>query len=151
MRTQVISNKAVVGFFIGTIILALFPFYSSAATAKLTNKAVDLSCMQDAISTREDGIATAFDTFNEDVAEALAARKTALVAAWGIESTADRSKAIKAAWSDWKKAKKAAHTELKSERKQVWADFKTTAKSTCRISLPKEEALEKDSSGSLSL
>src|SRR3989338_4287162 len=140
MRTQVISNKAVVGFFIGTIILALFPFYSSAATAKLTNKAVDLSCMQDAISTREDGIATAFDTFNEDVAEALAARKTALVAAWGIESTADR-----------KKAKKAAHTELKSERKQVWADFKTTAKSTCRISLPKEEALEKDSSGSLSL
>ncbi|OGG65091.1 hypothetical protein A3I99_03960 [Candidatus Kaiserbacteria bacterium RIFCSPLOWO2_02_FULL_45_11b] len=151
MRTQVISNKAVVGFFIGTIILALFPFYSSAATAKLTNKSVDLSCMQDAVSTREDGIAAAFTTFNEDVEEALAARKTALVAAWGIEDKVERSKAIKTAWADWKTAKKAAHTELKAERKQVWADFKTTAKTTCRITLPKEEGLEKDSSGSISL
>jgi hypothetical protein len=150
MNTNIISNKVVMGAVLSSLVLGSFafvPMYADAAA----KKSVDLTCMQTAIDTREDAILDAFEEFNSDVEAGLAARKTALHDAWGMTDKVARQAAIKKAWTDWKAAKKSAHTDLKAARKSAWEKFKTTVKTTCKETLPKDEALEKDASGTIAL
>jgi hypothetical protein len=114
-------------------------------------KNVDLSCMQTAVGVREDTIAKAFEGFNSDMMAGLSARKSALNTAWGMTDGPARKAAIKKAWMDWKGAKKSAHMDLKSDRMKAWDTFKNTVKTSCKETLPKEEALEKDAAGSVAL
>jgi hypothetical protein len=154
MNTLSISKKALAGFITSAILLALTPFYASIADAQVTLRSktsVNLTCMQTAVDVREDAVADAFGDFNDDVETALAARKTALHDAWGLSDKTARNTAVKSAWTTWKAAKKSAHTDLKSARKAAWTTFKTTAKSSCKETLPREEALEKDAAGTVSL
>lgn len=148
--TTKVTSGIILASLIGTA-FALTPLYSQIAEAKVAKASVNVSCMQTAVGAREDALIDAFDAFNEDVSSALTARKTALNTAWGITDKAERQTAIKKAWTDWKSAKKSAHTELKNERKEAWATFKTTAKTSCKEVVPKEEALEKDASGAIAL
>jgi len=124
---------------------------ASSTVASSTRPQVDLSCMSEAVETRETALATAWDGLDEDVKAALAKRKTALIAAWDIDNNADRGKAIRAAWTAWKTDKKAAHTAFRADRKSAWDAFKKTAKDECKMTLPKEEGLEKSSSDSVSI
>jgi hypothetical protein len=131
-----------------SISLLISPLTARAARVSGT---VNLTCMQTAVDTREDAIAGAFDTFNDDITAALAARKSALHSAWGLTDVTARKAAIKAAWTTWKSAHKSALKDLKDDRKAAWDTFKTTAKTTCSETLPADEALIKDSAGSISL
>jgi hypothetical protein len=134
---------------IGVFALSLLISPLTARAARVSN--VNLTCMQTAVDAREDAIAEAFTTFNDDVSEALTARKTALHTAWGLTERAARNAAIKSAWTAWKAAHKDALADLKTDRKAAWNTFKTTAKTTCRETLPADEVLIKDASGSISL
>lgn len=118
---------------------------------KVAKAQVNLTCMQTAVDTRETAVAAAFTGFNTDVQAALAARKASLHDAWGMSDKTARGTAVKAAWASWKSASKAAHTKLKAARKDGWAAFKTTAQTTCKETLPKEEAVDKDASGTVAL
>lgn len=124
---------------------------ASSTAASSTRPTLDLSCMSEAVETRETALATAWEEFNEDVTAALLKRKAALIAAWDIDNNADRGKAIKAAWTAWKTDKKSAHTAFRTDRKSAWDTFKKTAKDECKMTLPKEEGLEKSSSDSVSI
>ncbi len=151
-----ISQKFVISAVIASlsaVYVAMVPFSAEAAIATTTKdkKALNLTCMQTAIDTREAALISAFGDFKTSMDEALSDRKTALHDAWGISVRADRNKAIKTAWSDWRSDKKEAYAELKSDRKTAWATFSKTAKSTCKETLPKDEALEKDATGTVSL
>ncbi|MFM2381362.1 MAG: hypothetical protein RLZZ76_129 [Candidatus Parcubacteria bacterium] len=155
MNTKAISNKLVMGAVMASLIMGAVAFTPFSAHAEVggmkTKKAVDLTCMQTAVDTREDAVSAAFTGFNEDVMKALAARKTALHDAWGMSDKVERQKAIKTSWTAWKTAKKSAHTDLKTDRKKAWETFKTTAKISCKEVTPKEEGLEKDAAGTIAL
>lgn len=147
-----ISQNIVIGTVIASLSLiyvATMPLSVQAATKD--KKVVNLTCMQTAIDTREEAVIKAFDKFNDSMSEALSDRKDALHDAWGISDKADRNQAVRTAWTDWKKAKKEVHTELRADRKTAWINFNKTAKTTCKETLPKEESIEKDSSGAISL
>jgi hypothetical protein len=155
MNTTTISQK----FIVGTVMLSLLTVlgvvapYANASTDATTKakKTVNLTCMQTAVDTREDAISKAFGDFNDSMDEALSDRKDALHDAWGITNQSERSKAVKTAWKDWNTAKKTAYSELRSDRKAIWATFTKTAKTTCKESLPKDEALDKDAPGTIAL
>lgn len=155
------SYLFLVGGFVFTLLgIALFAVPSPASAHNGLNgpyhhasstKTVNLTCMQTAVDTREAAIGTAFDTMHTSVKAALSARKTALHDAWGLTDKSARQSAIKTAWKKWKTDNKGAHIKLRTERKMAWETFKKTVKNTCKETLPKEEALEKDSSGQISL
>lgn len=154
MNTKVISNNVVTGAIISALVAGTFafaPMYAEAKTPKMPKASVDLTCMQTAVDTREDAVATAFKGFNDDVVAGLAARKTGLHDAWGLSDKVARQSAVKSAWKTWKTSKKSAHTELKTARKAAWDTFKTTAKTSCKEVTPKDEALEKDAAGAIAL
>ncbi len=151
MHTYIISKNIIVTTLIVSLLALFGSILPTSAEAKEGVRAkVDATCMQTAVDTREDAIMNAFLAFNTDVTTALTARKTALHDAWGLE-TSTRNTAIKAAWATWKSAHKEAFSDLKSARKAAWASFKTTTRTTCKTTLPKEENLVKDASGSVSL
>ncbi len=146
------TQTSVVGIALMLLIAALaLPFPSSAATVAPKAKKVDTTCMQAAVASRESAVLAGWDSFTDTMHSGLVTRAAALNTAWGMDAGTGRAKALKDAWTAWKKVRKDAHTELKADRKAAWATFKTTVKDTCKVTLPKEESLEKDSSGSLSL
>jgi hypothetical protein len=157
MNTKVIVNSTAVKYtliFLTAVTVVFFAFSAEAAIRKGANTTVSaetLTCMQTAVDTRETALMTAFDSFNADVKSALTDRKAALNAAWAMSEGTARSAAIKEAWSDWKAAKKTAHSELKKDKTAAWTTFKTTAHTTCKETLPKQEILEKETSGTISL
>ncbi len=123
----------------------------ASSDGESTTSSVDVSCMQTAVETREDGLASAWDTFNTDTKAALSARKSALSEAWGEADKKAQKKAVATAWKDWKKASKDAHTKMKKERKSVWDTFKKTSKESCKVTTPKDEVLGSDAAGTISL
>jgi hypothetical protein len=112
---------------------------------------VDISCMAEAVATREDALMTAWDDLGEAISDALADRKEALMDAWDIDNQSDRTKAVREVWKEWRNDKKAAHTEFRSDRKAAWQAFNKTAKSTCKMTLPKDESLEKTGSDTVAI
>ncbi len=125
---------------------------ATGTTASSTRpRAVDATCMSTAVEARETALMTAWGDLNTDLTAALTERKTAFVAAWAMSDTADRNKALKDAWATWKTDKKEAHTEFKSDRKAAWDTFKATVKSSCKVTLPKEEATEKAAKDSIAI
>lgn len=111
---------------------------------------IDRTCMAAAVTTREASIKTAWVAFTDSITSALDTRATNLTAAWNASEAGSRD-AIKKAWDTWKNERKAASTKLKNERKAAWDTFKATAKSSCKVTTPKEEGLEKSSSDSIAL
>ncbi|MBX9906957.1 hypothetical protein K2X96_03600 [Patescibacteria group bacterium] len=122
-----------------------------ASTTKERGSNVDASCMQAAVAVREASLASAWGTFNTAMASAMSTRASGLSSAWGQTETSARNTALKEVWKTWKSDSKNAHAEMKSARKSAWETLKTTAKSSCKVSLPKEESLGKESDGSITL
>jgi hypothetical protein len=112
---------------------------------------VDATCMSTAVGTREAALMSAWTGLNTDLTEAFTTRTTALVAAWQEANVSDQAKATKEAWKTWKDDKAAVHKTFKTARKAAWETFKKTAKAECKVTVPKEEDLEKASSDSVSI
>ena len=117
MNTQVISSRVVVGMIIASLVGGMFAFMPATTAAAGMKKTVNLTCMQTAVDVREDAVAAAFTGFNDSIKTALAARKAALHAAWGLSDKTARGTAVKTAWKAWKDASKKAHADLKKNRK----------------------------------
>lgn len=124
---------------------------SSTPKVKNASSTVDRTCMATAVATRETSVASAWTTFTTKMTEALATRKSGLVNAWNITDAKERHQALTAVWKTSKTATKSAHEQLKSSRKAAWETFKSTAKTSCKVEVPKEEGLEKSSADSISL
>ncbi len=120
-------------------------FWNASTSASTTE------CVQKAVDTRESALGTAWTTFNTAVSDALLDRQEALFNAWEIASTSERSTALKSAWKTWKTAHKDATSAFKTSRNTAWKTYRTTMVSTCKVIVPREESLEKDSIGSVSI
>ena len=159
--TYTTASVALVAAFAGILFLSL-PGYSSAQgdgvpvtttkkSKEVRTKNVDASCMQTAVDTREASLSTSWSTLSSSMTSALSSRKSALNTAWGLTDVAARNKALATAWKDWKSASKAANTTMRTDRKATWDAFKTTAKDSCKVTTPKDEALPKDEAGAIAL
>jgi hypothetical protein len=125
---------------------------TASGTASSTRpRAVDATCMSTAVEARETALMTAWGDLNTDLTTALTERKTAFVAAWAMSDATARNEALKKAWAAWRTEKKDAHTEFKSDRKAAWDTFKATVKSSCKVTLPKDEATEKAAKDSIAI
>ena len=113
---------------------------------------VDLTCMQTAVDARESALITAFTTYQTSTNEGLQVRKTALNVAWGLTDKTARVKAITDARKTWQENQVKAMKILKIQRKSAWETFKTTAKTSCKETLPKgDDAVEKDGAGAITI
>lgn len=124
---------------------------STNASSTKPVKQVNATCMSTAVEVRETALMTAWGDLNTSLTAGLTDRKTAFVAAWAMSDVAERSKALKTAWATWKTDKKDAHSEFKADRKAAWETFKTTVKSQCKVTLPKEEAMDKEAKDSVAI
>jgi hypothetical protein len=150
--TSTMSQKFIVAGLAGAA-FALVPFISFAEGSgnRAENRAnVDRTCMAEAVETREAAIAAAWEDFNESITAALKERKDALIAAWSDGEDGSRN-AIKDAWKAWKADSRAAHTELRADRRAAWDAFNKTAKSSCKMTVPREERLERGQKDSIAL
>jgi hypothetical protein len=124
----------------------------ASSTASTTRpRQVDATCMSTAVEAREVAIMTTWTDLTTTLTTALTDRTDDLIAAWALSDAKERNTALKTTWADWKKVKKEAQTEFKNDRKAAWDTFKATVKSSCKVTLPKEEALEKTAKDSIVL
>lgn len=86
---------------------------------------IDLVCVQNAITKREDAVMTSIDTATTALKNAMTTRKTSLVAAWKIENRNDRNVAIKASWSTFKTSIRDINATRRTSVKNAWSTFKT--------------------------
>ncbi len=112
---------------------------------------VDALCVQKAVDTREVAIQKAWTALNTSLSDALIVRQKALYDAWGLSDVSARATALKSAWTAWKDAHKSIFTTLKTNRTAIWNAYKTTMKNECKAVVPKEEKLNGDMNGSVSL
>lgn len=100
-------------------------FRVSATSTIKAKKVVDLVCVQNAITKREDAVMVALDAYASSWKNALSIRKTSLVAAWKIENQKERNVAIKAAWSTFKTSVREMNTTRRTAIKTIWNTYKT--------------------------
>ena len=113
---------------------------------------VDPSCMQTAVNVRESSLITAFTTYQTSTLKGLEARKTALNTAWGLTDKTARVQALTDARKAWRENQVKGMRTLQSDRKSAWEKFKTTAKNSCKETLPKgEDTVEKETAGSIAI
>lgn len=124
---------------------------SSTPRMKMSSSTVDRTCMATAVTVREDSLASAWSTFNTKIVKSLEERQASLVSAWNTTDTKVGADSAKSAWSAWKADKKSAHEQIRKDRKAAWETFKTTAASTCKATVPKEESLEKTAADSIAI
>jgi len=94
--------------------------------------AIDVTCIQQAIDTRDSALSTAVDAYATAVKNALSARQSALKSAWALTNKKDRQAAIKNAWLDYRKAIKKARKDLGTARQNAWKDYYSSKKS-CKV------------------
>lgn len=141
-----IKNKLGIGLSVGAVVLALA--LSSVAFAHDTNTnnsnhngntnghhgqaltASQLLCIQTAVTARETTLQNDLKTLETAWNTALAARATALNAAWGLSDPAARQTAINAAWKAYNTAIKTAKKTLQKADHQAWSTYNQAAK-TC--------------------
>lgn len=91
-------------------------------------EAVDLVCMQTAVTARESGVIASIDAYNTTLKIALTTRMDALKAAWALTDQTARQAAVKKAWSDFNAALKGDRMTSKKSRKDAWDKFKADRK-----------------------
>jgi hypothetical protein len=117
----------------------VFPTFAAdtgASASMVKTKAPILSadmvtCVQNAVDTRDTAIMGAIDAYATSVKAALSTRKDALKAAWAIPTAKDMKAALKTAWANYGVAAKAARTALNTTRKSAWSTF-ATARKACK-------------------
>lgn len=104
-----------------------------------STRAVDQTCMQEAVNTREEAIMNSFETFTASTLSAMEKRQAAFAAAW-TDSTIKNTGKYNGIWTTWKKDTDAARKQLNKDRVAAWKAFRTTAKESCKATLPKAES-----------
>ncbi len=165
LNTQVSKGNfiAIFGAVLVATLLLLAPMVSQAhedeeevvttsTKAKVgAGKTLDYMCMGEAVEEREDALMDAWGEMSSSTMSALEKRKTALHTAWEKPVAKDRALAVAKAWKEWKASKKSFQTEFRKDRKAAWDAFKKTAKESCKMTVPKDEALEKTTSDSIAI
>lgn len=145
------SKKIVLGI-IAIASLIASPAFAATTTpvvkATSTSTKIDYACVQSAVDTREDAIATAFTTFSSAESASLTARKSALHDAWGQTDAKTRRAARSKAWSDFNVANKSAYSALRAGKKAAWATFESASK-TCHA--PVVETANAEGVGSIGI
>jgi len=118
-----------------TVFVSAIPAFASDATlsvraSKTNQKALDVSCVQTAVVTRETTLDGGIATNNAAQTSAYLTRKNALSTAWTQTDATLRKTAIENAWSSFKTARKNAAQQWKSTRDSAWKTFKSAIK-TC--------------------
>lgn len=111
----------------------------ASSTRATSTKTVDSTCMQEAVNTREESIMKAFETFSASMLTAMEKRQTAFASVWTDTSINNPSK-YNGIWTTWKKDTEAARKQLNQNRVMAWKTFRTTAKESCKATLPKAES-----------
>lgn len=149
MNTISISKQITIGLILVSLFAGMTAFAetNTETTTKKpeknkTERVVNLTCMQTAVDTRETAIMKNQDDFAAAIKTAMTARKTALHDAWGLSDKSARKEAIRKAWKTWKDAVKKAKADREKANKATWETFRTTAKTSCKEELPKEEAVK---------
>jgi len=124
---------------------------STATSTKGIGKNLDATCMASAVSAREETLMDAWSDMSSSTLAALMVRKTALNSAWVLTTVKERSLAVSKAWKAWRSDKKEITADFRSERKGAWETFKKTAKNDCKMTTPKDEALEKSTSDTIAI
>lgn len=120
---------------------------SSTAPRASSTKAVNRSCMQEAVNTRENKIMEAGYTYAYAMRSAMEKRKASFATVWtGTEVTNQTT--YRQIWSQWKRDSEAARKKLQENRKTAWQTFRDTAVKSCKATLPKEESATQDASTS---
>lgn len=88
----------------------------------------DATCVKAAISTREDAIIAANDTFNASIKSALVARKAGLLAAADKTTVKERAAARKTVRDTFQASAKSAHTAMKAARKTTYESARVALK-----------------------
>lgn len=83
----------------------------------------DLTCMVNAIETRETVIIAAWEKYTAAIKTALETRKSSLKDAWGQTDKQKRREGRNNAWNEYKKARIAARKEFEKERRAAWLQF----------------------------
>lgn len=121
---------------------------NASATRASSTRPVNISCMQAAVTTREDAIMAAGTKYTMDMKTAFEERKAGLIAAWtGTDISTTRTK-YNAVWKEWNKDRLAAKETLRKDRQDAWNSFKNTATKTCKAKLPKEETSQQEEGAS---
>jgi len=81
------------------------------------------ACMKPAVLKREDALAVSADVYATALKTSLAARRTALLAAWDLTDATARQTAISAAWSAFQNSRATALNTHKVARNAAWAQF----------------------------
>lgn len=99
----------------------------------------DIACVRTAVGVREAAFITAWDTFSDGINTALTARKTALDTAWNISGKTARDAAVRAAWQTWQETRQALQAQHRTSRQNAAAEFTRTVRTSCKVTLPREE------------
>ncbi len=89
---------------------------------------VNIACVKDALSLREQTVAASVSTFTNSVAASLQTRKAALLEAWDKTVVSERNKAINTAWTNFKTAQNTARGVRLVSVKDAWSKWKTDVK-----------------------
>lgn len=108
------------------------------AKAANVNSAINVACIQAAVTTRDNSMITAVDTYQASIKSALSARRDALVAAYALTDRTARRTAVNAAWNAFRTGHKTAKTAFSTTRKAVWNKF-TTDRKTCKVGFTADE------------
>jgi len=108
-----------------------------------STRAVNRSCMQEAINTRESSIMQAFDAHAVAIKAAMEKRQTAFATVWSGTAVSNPG-SYRQIWSQWKRDAAAARKTLQERRKAAWQTFRDTAVQSCKATLPKEETEAQD-------
>ncbi len=151
MNTNVMTRDvaAITLAFFALALFALIPQTSSAHGG--TTGAASTTCMAGAIDDREDALMEAWAAMHTSTLNALTERRDALMTAWGLTEAKARNAAVVKAWKAWRTDKKELTAEFRKDRKAAWEAFKKTAKTECKVTVPKDEAQEKAASDSISI
>lgn len=101
---------------------------STSTVKNTTGSAVNVSCIQNAISVRDGAIGSAVGALGTAWQAALQNRSTALQAAWSVTVRKDRRQAINAAWQAFNGSMKTARGNYKTAQHTAWTQFYSARK-----------------------
>jgi gas vesicle protein len=81
------------------------------------------ACIATAVSKREAAIGSGWSTYSASTTAALAARKTALEAAWAKTDRTERKAAVAAAWKSWRETHRKLLADWRKAKKSAWETF----------------------------
>jgi hypothetical protein len=96
--------------------------------AKDVKSELDIPCLKNTVSSREDVVKTAFTVFTVDMTKAMDARKAGLLAAFDKTTAKERSEARKIVRATFRATSTSIHKTLQMARQNAWDTFKTASK-----------------------